>query len=114
MPLAQWAADATAERLPELTAVGYGEPTFAAFYPNCRNVFGLYDGDPSISTDGLSGMRYDVVGWYSDGGQDYLSSLQRSVRSGGLEQATREVARWAVTLPADAAYPNRMGRWSRA
>ena len=26
-----------------LTAVGYGEPTFAAFYPNCHSVFGFYD-----------------------------------------------------------------------
>ena len=108
VPLAEWTADAAAERLPELTAVGYGEPTFAAFYPNCRNVFGLYDGDPSISTDGLRGMRYDIVGWYADGGQDYLTGLQHSVRWGGLEQATREVARWAVTLPVDAAYPTRM------
>jgi hypothetical protein len=108
VPLAEWTADAPAERLAELTAVGYGEPTFAAFYPNCRNVFGLYDGDPSISTDGLRGMRYDIVGWYADGGQDYLTGLQHSVRWGGLEQATREVARWAVTLPVDAAYPTRM------
>ena len=108
VPLARWTAqDATAERLPELTAVGYGEPTFAAFYPNCRNVFGLHDADPSISPNGLSGMRYDVIGWYADGGQDYLAGLG-SVRSGGLEQAVRNVARWAVTLPVDAAYPSRM------
>ncbi|MGV2388233.1 MAG UNVERIFIED_CONTAM: hypothetical protein LVR29_07585 [Microcystis novacekii LVE1205-3] len=31
------------EYLPSLTAVGYGEPTFAAFYPNCHSVFGFYD-----------------------------------------------------------------------
>ena len=29
--------------LERLTAVNYGEPTFAAFYPNCRSVFGFHD-----------------------------------------------------------------------
>src|SRR6185369_6394445 len=28
---------------PKLTAVGYGEPTFAAFYPNCYSVFGFFE-----------------------------------------------------------------------
>lgn len=27
----------------ELTAAGYGEPGFYAYYPNCRNVFGFHD-----------------------------------------------------------------------
>ena len=51
-----------------LTAVGYGEPTFAAYYPNCRNVFGFHDSvddladfDPARDT-----LSYLVVGWFSE------------------------------------------------
>ncbi|MFT6373208.1 MAG: hypothetical protein ACJAZT_001967, partial [Gammaproteobacteria bacterium] len=46
-----------------LTAIGYGEPSFAAFYPNCRSVFGLHDDEISTAED-FSKVRYDVIGWY--------------------------------------------------
>ena len=36
---------ASHEYLDELTAIGYGEPTFAAYYPNCMTVFGFHDRD---------------------------------------------------------------------
>jgi hypothetical protein len=62
-------------RLTPFTALGYGEPTFAAFYPNCSTVFGFYDTlvdltdyDPSNST-----ISYHVVGWYSDPTADPLA-----------------------------------------
>lgn len=67
MPLSAYLQDKTPENsfLPEkqpLTAVGYGEATFAAFYPNCHSVFGFHD-------DAYSGevkdLTYEVVGWYS-------------------------------------------------
>jgi len=45
---------------PPLTAMGYGEPTFASFYPNCRSVFGLHDSDPA------EGAEYYIYGWYRD------------------------------------------------
>jgi len=46
-----------------LTAIGYGEPSFAAFYPNCRSVFGLHD--PNITSFAeFKKVRYDVIGWY--------------------------------------------------
>lgn len=46
MPFSAWSQkDPEAEYLDKLTAVGYGEPTFAAFYPNCDSVFGFYDDD---------------------------------------------------------------------
>ena len=50
------------EYLPKLTAVGYGEPTFAALYSNCRSVFGFHDPDWPLDQD----ATYSVVGWYSD------------------------------------------------
>ena len=74
--LATWSEVGTAvPRLTPFTALGYGEPTFAAFYPNCSTVFGYFDSltdltnyDPS--TDKIT---YHVVGWYSDPTKDPLA-----------------------------------------
>lgn len=52
---------------------GYGEPTFAAFYPNCQSVFGFHDADPPAT---LQGVQYDVMGWYSDPTQDCLRAIE--------------------------------------
>lgn len=57
--------------LDRLTAVGYGEPTFAAFYPNCRSVFGFHDADAKPEDK----PQYDVIGWYSDPTKSYLSEF---------------------------------------
>jgi hypothetical protein len=58
LPIEAWLEnDPDAEYLPSLTAVGYGEPTFAAFYPNCHSVFGFYD---DYSATNLEGLQYDV------------------------------------------------------
>jgi hypothetical protein len=43
-----------------LTALGPGDPTFAASYPSCHSVFGLHDDKPAQSR-----VRYVVYGWYS-------------------------------------------------
>lgn len=51
--------------LNNLTAIGYGEPLFSAFYPNCQGVFGIHDKDIQPSDD-LRNIRYEVYGWYSD------------------------------------------------
>ncbi|MCB9232934.1 MAG: hypothetical protein H6581_14820 [Bacteroidia bacterium] len=58
------------EYLPRLNAMGYGEPAFAAYYPNCHSVFGLFDPGPAESVP--VGTEYDLVGWYSDPAQDYI------------------------------------------
>lgn len=57
-----------------LTALGYGEPTFAAFYPNCSSVFGFHDDLGGLSTEKQVGLTlsYQVSGWYSDSEQDPL------------------------------------------
>jgi hypothetical protein len=36
----------------KLTALGYGEPAFAAYYPNCYSVFGFCDVDPDLASMG--------------------------------------------------------------
>lgn len=61
-----------AERLSPLTAVGYGEPTFASYYPNCSTVFGFYDHAPACDP-GTQSLTYYVAGWYADADADPLS-----------------------------------------
>jgi len=62
------------EYYPKLTAVGYGEPAFAAFYPNCYSVFGFHDAEYSGINDN---RQYYVVGWYNKRGQDVLATHVR-------------------------------------
>jgi hypothetical protein len=71
-----------------LTAVGYGEPCFAAFYPNCHSVFGFYDDRPPQD---LNGVQYYVIGKYSDIRLDCLRSF--IINSKGLQtfQTLQEV-----------------------
>jgi hypothetical protein len=51
------------------TAMGYGDPLFAAYYPTCRSMFGLYDPDPPPGD-----LTYDVIGWYSQHAEDPLAA----------------------------------------
>jgi len=68
-PLAEWSEQPGAERLTPLTAVGYGEPTFAAFYPACSAVFGFHDALTDVPEATLQGctIAYHVAGWYAAG-----------------------------------------------
>ena len=64
------------EYYPKLTAVGYGEPAFAAFYPNCHSVFGFHDDEYAGTKDE---RQYYVTGWYSDIQHDVLTTHVRDV-----------------------------------
>ncbi|MCK5231694.1 MAG: hypothetical protein KAR13_15585, partial [Desulfobulbaceae bacterium] len=72
VPLHEWDGDGDTasgtERFAPLTAIGYGEPSFSIYYPNCRNVFGFHDDldDLHDYSAGSSHLSYVVVGWYSD------------------------------------------------
>lgn len=73
MPAAAWRDSSTTdEYYPSLTALGYGEPTFAAFYPNCYSVFGFHDPEPGKD---LTQIKYEVAGWYSDPTLDPIYKL---------------------------------------
>lgn len=51
-----------------LTVAGFGDATFASFYPNCASVFGFFDSAAALQSAGYTtGMQlsYHVVGWYS-------------------------------------------------
>src|ERR1700747_1446273 len=62
MPLAAWKNRHDAPRSQylnqeqspyPLTAVGYGEPTFAALYPNCHSIFAFYDDEVLSDLNGV-------------------------------------------------------------
>lgn len=62
------------ERLTGLTAVGYGEPAFAGFYPNSSTSFGFLDtlADLAAYAPAASTVSYHVAGWYGNGTNDPL------------------------------------------
>jgi hypothetical protein len=74
MPLEEWAEADRSSYFPmnhPLTAIGYGEVTFAAFYPNCHSVFGFHDAEVSEFGE-VNSLHYEVVGWYADAANDPL------------------------------------------
>jgi hypothetical protein len=68
MDSASWTGDTGSSPEPFLTAVGPGDPTFAACYWNCRGVFALRDpaADLQVPSGTTVPLTYSVVGWYSD------------------------------------------------
>ncbi len=89
-----------------LTALGGGDPTFAAFYPNCRSVFGCYDN----GLEAQDSLTYEVFGWYRETQQDYFrffvqSFLKKQTTPNGLAllQAIKESFGWWLPLALDKA-----------
>ena len=74
MELEAWQAERhkPASFLEKLTAVGYGEPNFAAFYPSCHSVFGFHDAE--VSDAEIDTLSYEIAGWYSKAEDDYLNT----------------------------------------
>ena len=67
----QWKEELeSGKHLKELKAIGPGDPLFAAYYPNCRSVFGFHDADVCQLPSGQ--LTYLIVGWYADPGKDPL------------------------------------------
>lgn len=60
--------------LEKLTAVGPGDPAFAAYYPNCHSVFGFYDDVKDVAVD--TKLTYFVTGYFSDVGADPLNGAE--------------------------------------
>jgi hypothetical protein len=106
LPLSAWApATDRSSYLTKLTAVGYGEPTFAAFYPNCHSVFGFHD--PDYADQIPAGLRYELVGWYGDRAQDALAILLDSpAGQASWRDALAQALEW--TAPSNAPPPERM------
>jgi hypothetical protein len=80
-----------------LTAVGYGDPLFAAVYTNCSSVFGFVH----RGAQNTEPRRYDILGWY-DSTQDCLklfASLARQKPDTKLYEALCSEYKWKVTRP---------------
>ena len=90
------------DRYDSLTAVGYGEPSFAAFYPNCRSVFGFHD--PDFSEGDLA--SYDILGWYSDSGDEFYQYLKDSIPAADFQQIFNERVGWVINAGAGTAEPD--------
>ncbi|KOP26853.1 hypothetical protein AMR41_07990 [Hapalosiphon sp. MRB220] len=96
LSLAAWKnRESGAKYLDKLTAVGYGEPAFAAFYPNCHSVFGFYDDE---APQDLQEVQYDVIGWYGDPTQDCLqiNALAAARDKAAKYQVLQDQYRWLV------------------
>lgn len=76
--------------LKELTAIGHGEPTFAAYYPNCITVFGFHD--PELP-EGWTTAQYDLIGWYENASSPKLSWEPDAENSNSMIESLR---RWRV------------------
>ncbi len=68
LPLEQWSAPGQESLLTELTAASLGFIQASAYYPNCRNVFGMHHPAPDKPTE----YAYTVCGWHADPSDDPL------------------------------------------
>jgi hypothetical protein len=68
-PLATWREDRTDEPPPPITAMGPGEPTFAVYYDNTKNVLAFHDPLSGVASGPIT---YLVTGWFSEPTRDPL------------------------------------------
>lgn len=61
--------------LKTITAVGPGDPQFAAFYPNSKSVYGFHD--PLVDVQDAAQLTYLVSGWYSDPAENPLAGFDQ-------------------------------------
>ncbi len=89
-----WREGQEPARRVELTALGYGDPSFTAYYSSCKSVLGFHDALADVTPD--TALTYLVVGWYSDPVNDILQRFD-------LQEL-----QWACSpLPEAASYPTR-------
>jgi hypothetical protein len=55
----------------DLKSYGWGDPSFAAYYPACKGVLGFHDSLDGVAPGHL--LTYLVIGWYSDENKDPLN-----------------------------------------
>ncbi|HAB16836.1 MAG TPA: hypothetical protein PLX89_09725 [Verrucomicrobiota bacterium] len=101
-PITAGAPPAADAYLPYLTAVGYGNPAFHAFYPTCRAVFGFYD--PEVTPTDRDNLAYEVLGWYSHPDLDHLAGTLADLKltngTGNLPRLAAQAAErfgWDLT-----------------
>jgi hypothetical protein len=83
--LSRWPGESSAPRM-RITAVGYGDSAFAAYYPACKGILGFHDQD-FAGVRGDADLSYLVVGWYSNPSEDPLRQSLADGSSGGAAVA---------------------------
>lgn len=103
VPLEQWQETQPAYRF-ELTASGWGDPSFAAYYPACKGVLGFHDTMEGVAPGNQ--VTYLVMGWYSDQVKDPLGTGNGS---NTLDSFKARLARlgWSCSDLAEGALPKR-------
>ncbi|MGV1009716.1 MAG: RICIN domain-containing protein [Dermatophilaceae bacterium] len=76
-----------------LTALGHGDPGWAAFYDNVENTLGFFD----PLQDAQGPIAYLVCGWYAHSGLDPLAAAAPATASALLDL----LASWRWDLPAE-------------
>lgn len=122
LELGAWrSGTANAQYIKELSAIGpfatvdnldNEKVAFAGFYPNCRSVFGFHDGDFTTNTTPPKDLRYDVIGWYSDGKNDYLDKFIKEQYPDrdplSLLDTLQSKAGWTVEIGDNQSFPDRL------
>jgi len=80
VPLSEWREDRAAAA-PPVTAMGPGDPTFAVYYDNTRNLLGFHDPLKDVASGPLT---YMVCGWYARLEDDPLHAPTTEQRWMGL------------------------------
>lgn len=113
MPLESWIQDPSTSYMNELTAIGYGEPGFAAFYPNCHSVFGFYDGD--VRGHEIDGLTYTVVGYYRNPDSDFYGNfvsdyrrINQQASNSDIVSAVSSKLKWSTTDQIPVSLPENM------
>ncbi|MFN0014364.1 MAG: hypothetical protein ACKVU2_07425 [Saprospiraceae bacterium] len=97
------------EYLSKLTAIGYGEPSFAAFYPNCHSVFGFQDTEIKANDQPV----YHIVGWHHNPTDDLLAHFRATGSAKPLAEILTEKANWQLPDAADLASDAKLACFAR-
>jgi len=90
-----------------LTALGWGDPNFSVYYPNCHSIFGLFDGDashPDVDPDTVYPHVYEVIGWHSDPEADILAVGSEVFDTAGFLLRRSDPTTVTASGPGDAAW----------
>jgi hypothetical protein len=90
-------------RAGRLTALGWGDPSFSVYYPNCHSIFGLFDGDTSDHNNDHDTV-YEVIGWHSDADADILAVGSEVFDTAGFLLRRSDATTVSASGPDDAAW----------
>jgi len=96
--LSKWPGETSAPSV-DITAIGYGDPAFAAYYPACKGILGFHDKDLDEFQDVT--LSYMVVGWYSDPSKDPLQQSLKDTTNGNLTAILEQLRELAGFVGSD-------------